>query len=328
MYPTIKNNSTDLSKERFNEHLNTFHTYTKKEKSKSSRRAYSFGWKKFKNWLKENDYSLPEEHDPIALLVGLFLSDMAKNSILRYKSLVSYHAAIKYHVYEQMGIILDHQEIRKAMRGIRNDLKQAPVKKTGIKIEHISTMFSDSQQSIRLIDLRDKALLLLGFSGAFRRSELIGINYEHISFDPEGISIHIPFSKSDQAGEGQHVEIPYKEGNKNCPIAVLLAWLNIAGIRSGPIFRPISKHGKILEKRLSDKSVALVVKKRGKNLFEDIKNISGHSLRRGFVLTAMENDVPALVIMNQTRHASFNTLKEYTLAKKNYKTNALNSLKF
>ena len=119
-------------------------------------------------------------------------------------------------------------------------------------------MVSSIGDSERLIDLRDKALLLLGFSGAFRRSELVGIDFEHISFDQEGVSILIPFSKTDQAGQGHHVEIPRRESSNNCPILALIKWLKASNIKNGPIFKPITKHGVILEQRLSGKAVSLI----------------------------------------------------------------------
>ena len=308
------------------DHAAAFHDYTKKKLAGESRRAYSFGWQKFQTWIQEHNYSLKQDANHVAFLVGAFLSDMAKSGALKYKSLVAYHAAIKSHVRDLYRMELDHPEIRNAMKGIRNDLKQAPVKKDAVKAEHISIMVTDLRNSTRLIDLRDRALLLLGFSGAFRRSELVGIDVEHITYDGEGISINIPYSKTDQIGAGQHIEIPRRPNAINCPITALNDWLTVSGITNGAIFRPINRHGAISNERLTGKSVANIVKKRAEGLFEDTANIAGHSLRRGFVMSSLEADVSVVSIMNQTRHASVNTLKEYSSEKKNYKTNALNAI--
>ena len=253
---------------------------------------------------------------------------MAKSGILKYRSLVSYHAAIKTYVRDIYRIELDHQEIRSAMKGIRNDLKQAPVKKEAIKAEHVSSMLAETSESSSLIDLRNRALLLLGFCGALRRSELVGIDLEHISFEKAGISINIPFSKTDQAGIGQHIEIPWRFHSENCAISALNEWLHASQITSGPIFRSINRHGKISSKRLNSRSVSVLLKNMSQTTFEDTKNIAGHSLRRGFVMSSLEADVSLVSIMNQTRHASVNTLKEYSCDRKNYKTNALNSINF
>jgi len=308
------------------DHIETLYEYTQKKLAPNSTLAYSFGWAKFETWLDEHGYSLNLNARDIALHVGAFLSDMAKTGSLKYRSLVSYHAAIKSHVRDKYQIELDHPEIKNAMKGIRNTLKQAPVKKEAIKAEHVSLMVSNLKNSSRLIDKRDRALLLLGFSGAFRRSELVSIEVEHISYDEEGISIHIPSSKTDQAGEGQHIEIPKRSNDENCPIEALMDWLKISGISRGTIFRSVTRHGAISSKNLTGKSVAEILKRRAKELFEDTKDISGHSLRRGFVMSSLEADVDLVSIMNQTRHASVNTLKEYSSDKKNYKTNALNSI--
>jgi integrase len=308
------------------DHAQTFHDYTKKRLAGESRRAYSFGWRKFETWTKEHGYVLQNDANYLAFLVGSFLSDMAKTGSLKYKSLVSYHAAIKSYIKDIFHIELDHPEIRSAMRGIRNELKQAPIKKEAVKAGHVATMVGRLNESGRLIDLRDRALLLIGFSGAFRRSELVGIDLEHISDDEEGISIRILYSKTDQAGEGQHVEIPKKSSTVNCPINALNIWLKASGITKGAIFRSINRHGAISDQRLSGKAVAEIVKKRAKGLFDDTANVAGHSLRRGFVMSSLEANVHIVSIMNQTRHASVNTLKEYSSEKKNYKTNALNSI--
>lgn len=316
--------STEFDLHIKNEHAKTFYDYTNKKLAKESRRSYSFGWKKFQTWISENGYTLKPIANEIAFLAGSFLSDMAKTGTLKYRSLVSYHAAIKTYVRDLYQIDLDHIEIRNAMKGIRNELKQTPMKKDSIKAENIKSMVCHLSGSEKLIDIRDRSLLLLGFSGAFRRSELAGIDLEHITFEDRGISIHIPFSKTDQDGRGQHVEIPYKYGSSNCCISSLKEWLRLSGISSGPLFRSITRHGSISQNRLNGKSIALIIKKRCKGFFEDTKNISGHSLRRGFVMSSLESDVPLVSIMNQTRHSSVNTLKEYSSDKKNYKTSALN----
>lgn len=212
----------DLPDQRFHEHVKTFQAYAQKEKSANSLRAYKFGWRKFNSWLGEHAYTLQQDENHVALLVGMFLSDMAARRLLKYKSLAAYYAAIKYHLYETMRIELDHPEVKKAMKGVRHELKQPPVKKEGLKAKHVSAALSNMQTSDHLIDLRDRALLLISFSAALRRSELVGIDLEHITYDPEGISIYIPYSKTDQSGNGQHVEIPKKANAFHCPVNALV----------------------------------------------------------------------------------------------------------
>jgi hypothetical protein len=122
------------------DHAKTFHDYTEKKLAKESRRSYAFGWRKFETWLQEHGYVLKKDENHIVLLVGAFLSDMARTGSLKYKSLVSYHAAIRSYVRDFFHIELDYPEIKKAMRGIHNELRHAPIKKKAVKAEHISSM--------------------------------------------------------------------------------------------------------------------------------------------------------------------------------------------
>lgn len=308
------------------EHVQNFYEYTQKSKSNSSRRTYQFGWNKFNTWLDDNGYTLGNAHKDIAMLVGMFLSDLAKKRELKPTSINTYLAAIKHHLWETQQIELDHPEIRRAMKGIRHDMRDIRKdKKEAILVNDLHAILDPLQGSNKLIDIRDKALLLLGFSGAFRRSELAGIYREHIQFDREGISILLPWSKTDQAGNGQVVQIPYGRNEHTCPIRALTAWLSATGINEGAVFRAITKHSVLQPKQITDKAIALIIKKRAGGLFDE-KNIAGHSLRRGLVTSALEARVSDTVVMRQTRHTSVNMLKEYYQDLKDYQNNALRSL--
>lgn len=307
------------------EHVQNFYEYTQKDKSDSSRRTYQFGWDRFNAWLDENGYSLGNSSNDIAFRVGMFLTDIAKKRQLKPTSINTYLAAIKHHLWETQKIELDHPEIRRAMKGIRNDMRDIRKdKKEAILVNDLHEILKPLQGSERPIDVRDKALLLLGFSGAFRRSELAGIHFEHIQFDREGISVLLPWSKTDQAGHGQVVQIPYGRNDNTCPILALKTWLYTAKIESGAVFRSITKHG-VIQGQMTDKAVSLIVKKRAAGLFNE-KNIAGHSLRRGLVTSALEAKVSDTVVMRQTRHTSVNMLKEYYQDLKDYQNNALRSL--
>ncbi len=307
------------------EHVRDFYEYTQKDKSASSRRTYAFGWAKFNEWCNENGYSLTNEKQ-IPLFVGSFVSHMAKESKLKYASLTTYLAAIKHYLWETRKIELDHPEIKRAMRGIRNEMRGIPKnKKKGIMLNDLREILKPLQSSKRLIDIRDCALLLIGFTGAFRRSELAGICFEHITFDREGISILLPFSKTDQSGKGQIVQIPRSRYEANCPVVALKTWIDAAQIGERAIFRSVNKHGVVSHSKLSEKAVALIVKKRGCGLF-DQKDIAGHSLRRGFVTSALEAKAPETLVMRQTRHKSVNMLKEYYQDVRDYQNNVVNIL--
>jgi integrase len=157
--------------------------------------------------------------------------------------------------------------------------------------------------------VRDRALLLIGFSGAFRRSELVGLNVEDLEFGADGVKIHIRKSKTDQEGAGQTIGIAH--GGALCPVRALKAWLEASDIITGPVFRGVTRHGRIQPGRLTDQVVANVVKASTGAAGLDPARYSGHSLRAGLVTQAAINGVQELAIMKQTRHKSSDMLRKY-----------------
>ena len=158
--------------------------------------------------------------------------------------------------------------------------------------------------------IRDKALLLTGFSGAFRRSELVSIQVENMSFVAEGVVIRLSHSKTDQEGVGQDVAIPYIKG-KYCAVKALKHWLHVSAISHGAIFRSITRYGKLSDNALSSQSVALLVKHYAKAIGIDWKRLSGHSLRVGMVTNAVRANADTRKIRQQTRHQSDAMLQGY-----------------
>jgi integrase len=157
---------------------------------------------------------------------------------------------------------------------------------------------------------RDRALLLIGFAGAFRRSELINLNYDDIEFVEQGLLINLRKSKTDQIGEGRKIAIPYARG-ATCPVQALKHWLEISRITDGPLFRPITRHGKIENFALSAHAVAIIVKDRAKTIGLDASKFSGHSLRAGLVTSAAQVGVSTWKIRQQTGHKSDAMLNRY-----------------
>jgi integrase len=161
-----------------------------------------------------------------------------------------------------------------------------------------------------VIGLRDKALLLVGFAGAFRRSELVAINCTDIEWVDQGMVVHIRRSKTDQAGEGRKVGLPFARG-RHCPVLALKQWLEAANITSGPLFRSVTKHGQIGEAPLSPEAVAVIVKKRAQAIGLDSAKYSGHSLRAGLVTSAAQAGISNWKIKAQTGHKSDAMLTRY-----------------
>lgn len=158
--------------------------------------------------------------------------------------------------------------------------------------------------------LRDKALLLLGFSAALRRSELVALNVEDIRFTREGAMVHIRKSKTDQHANGSWLAIPRVRG-RYCPCKALKAWMNTAGSDSGPLFSRLGRYGEIRNTRLSAQSVALIIKDRAMSVGLDPERLSGHSLRAGFATDAAAAGVASFRIRAQTRHGSDAMLNRY-----------------
>ena len=149
--------------------------------------------------------------------------------------------------------------------------------------------------------IRDRALLLLGFAGAFRRSELVGLNVADLEFVDQGLIVHLRRSKTDQEGVGRKVAIPYARGSA-CPVKAAKDWLTAAGISEGPLFRPVTRHGHMAEERLSGHAVAKIVKARAAAVGLNAKGYSGHSLRAGLITSAAMLGVSIWKIKAQSGH--------------------------
>jgi len=172
------------------------------------------------------------------------------------------------------------------------DLKEKrtiPDKRTAVVIEDIRAMVNTLGGS--LIDIRDRALILIGFAGAIRRLELVAIMMDDIEFNSDGLTITMQNGQTDQEGQGYKKSIPYGGHSDTCPVRSLQGWLQTANITSGPLFRRINRHGQIGTTALSDQSVALIVKKLAKAAGLDERKYSGHSLRSGSITTAAMNNL-------------------------------------
>jgi len=167
----------------------------------------------------------------------------------------------------------------------------------------------------------------MGFSGGFRRNEIVSLDYDDLDFVTEGLKISIKRSKTDQFGEGSVKGLPYFDNTKYCPVLSLKNWIEISKIRSGPLFRRFSKGTKLSEKRLTDQTVALLIKKYLKIAGIDSKNYSGHSLRSGFATSAAEAGVEERNIMSMTGHKSPEMVRRYIKEANIFKNNALNKIK-
>jgi len=162
-----------------------------------------------------------------------------------------------------------------------------------------------------LIGLRDRVLILLGFAGAFRRSEVAGLNVADLEFSRDGLAVTLRRSKTDQEAQGRKIGIPYGSNPETCPVRTLQAWLERAGLTEGPVFRSLNRHGQIQPGRLSGADVARIVKKLAQRAGLDPAKYAGHSLRAGHATSAAASGASERSIMNQTGHRSVQMVRRY-----------------
>lgn len=203
--------------------------------------------------------------------------------------------------------------VKRTMQGIRRTLGAKQRRVTALMKDDLLEMMVYVDQQMPMRAARDKALILVGFAGAFRRSELVGLRHEDMTHYDTGVELLLRRSKTDQEGVGRTVFIPYARGNR-CPVKLLQNWLALAAIHSGPLFRPINRHDQIVgQKALTPQSVALIVKACMRKLAGDeaAKMVAGHSLRAGYCTEAATAGLQPYQIREQTGHRSDVTLARY-----------------
>ena len=185
----------------------------------------------------------------------------------------------------------------------------------------------DKEKIEEIKKLRDRSIILIGFSGGFRRNEIVSLDYEDLDFVQEGLKITLKRSKTDQFGEGSLKGLPYFDNSQYCPVVSMRKWIDISKINSGPIFRRFTKGSKLSDNRLSDQTVALLIKDYLKLAGIESRNYSGHSLRSGFATSAAESGAEERSIMAMTGHKSTEMVRRYIKEANLFKNNALNKLK-
>lgn len=198
--------------------------------------------------------------------------------------------------------------VRATLRGIRRSHGTAQRQAKPLMRDGLFTVLDMTGSDIR--DVRDRALLLLGFAGGFRRSELVGLDVSDIEHVRQGIIVTLRHSKTDQEGTGRKIGIPLGR-TRWCPVAAITRWLDIAGITEGPMFRPVDRHGNVGAGRLSGEAVSIVVRERVAAADIDPTGYSGHSLRAGFATSAAQAGVSTLKIRAQTGHTSDAMVSRY-----------------
>ena len=293
-------------------------------KSKNTLRAYKSDFKDFGIFCSRHGFnSLPSEPRTVSLYLT-HLSKISKVSTLR-RRLVSISM-----VHKLKGFYLDikHPVIIDNLMGIRRVKGSIQRGKKPILAKHLKSIINviNSSEINNLVKLRDKSIILLGFSGGFRRSELISIDYDDLEFVEEGLKIDIKKSKTDQFGEGMIKGLPYFANEVYCPVTNLRKWIDESHIKYGPIFRRFFKGSILTNNRLTDQTVALLIKKYLNLAGIENANFAGHSLRSGFATVAAESGADERSIMAMTGHKSTQMVRRYIKEANIFKNNALNKI--
>ena len=289
-------------------------------------RAYKSDFNDFGLFCAQNGFkSLPSEPKIVALYLTYLSTKDAKMSTLK-RRLVSIGV-----IHKLKGHYLDtkHPSIIENIMGIKRRKGSIQKGKKPLLISSLKTIIDtiDQKNKEKIKILRDRSIILIGFSGGFRRNEIVSLNYDDLDFVPEGLKIKIKRSKTDQFGEGAIKALPYFDNSQYCPVVSLKNWIDIARINSGALFRRFSKGSRLTEKRLTDQTVALLIKEYLQLAGIDNKNYSGHSLRSGFATSAAESGAEERSIMAMTGHKSSEMVRRYIKEANLFKNNALNKIK-
>ena len=298
----------------------------KSSKAKNTVRAYKSDFNDFGLFCAKNGFkSLPTEPKIVSLYLTYLSTKDSKMSTLK-RRLVSIGV-----IHKLKGHYLDtkHPSIIENIMGIKRRKGSVQKGKKPILISNLKEIINviDKQKIEKIKKLRDRSIILIGFSGGFRRNEIVSLNYEDLDFVKEGLKITLRRSKTDQFGEGSLKGLPYFDSPEYCPVVSIQNWLNLSEINSGPLFRRFTKGSKLSEKRLTDQTVALLIKEYLELTGIDSKNYSGHSLRSGFATSAAEAGAEERSIMAMTGHKSTEMVRRYIKEANLFKNNALNKIK-
>jgi len=282
-------------------------------KSENTLRAYQSDYKDFSLFCSKNGFqAMPTQPKIIALYIT-HLSTFSKYSTLkrRLASISILHKTKGHYIDTKHPIIMENLMGIKRTNG-SNQKGKKPLLINDLKI--LIKVIDESKEKDKR-KIRDKALLLIGFAGGFRRSELVNIEYDDVEFVSEGVKIFVKKSKTDQSGEGMIKAIPYFENKNFCPVKALKKWIKIIDFKNSKIFN------------ISDKNVALIIKKYANQAGLDGYKYAGHSLRSGFATSTAESGAEERNIMAMTGHKSTEMVRRYIKEANLFKNNALNKIK-
>ena len=276
-------------------------------KAENSRRAYRSDWHHFESWCHSHDlFYLPAAPETVAFYLSALAADHKPSSLQRkLTSITKAHQAAGFPTPASMQNAI----VGETMKGIRRTLGTAQSGKEPLVTTDILKMLNALGEG--LLNCRDRALLLVGFAGGFRRSELVNLDVEDITETADGLVVQVRRSKTDPEAKGMTVALPYGSVAATCPVRSYREWITAGGIKTGPAFRSVDRHGRVCSGRMNAGSVARLIKRTTEAAGLDPASYAGHSLRAGFATQAFLNGAAEVSIMRQTRHKSLNTLRKY-----------------
>ena len=298
----------------------------KNSKANNTVRAYKSDFNDFSLFCVKNGLKpLPSEPKIVSLYLTHLSTKEVKMSTLK-RRLVSIGV-----IHRLKGYYLDtkHPSIIENIMGIKRRKGSIQKGKKPLLINNLKQLINviDEYNNQEIKKLRDRSIILIGFAGGFRRAELVSLDYDDLDFVIEGLKINIKRSKTDQFGEGSTKALPYLDNSNYCPVLSLKNWIKLTNINSGPLFRRFTKGSRLTINRLTDQSVALLIKKYLNLAGIENKDYSGHSLRSGFATSAAESGVEERSIMAMTGHKSTEMVRRYIKEANLFKNNALNKIK-
>jgi len=303
--------------------------YAAAARAKNTVRAYRFAWADFTDWCQDQEVrSLPANADDVARYIGELAQRGLKTATiqLRLASIAQAHKAADQEPPTRAAAV------RMVWAGIKRTHGTAQDGKSPLLLEDLRAANARLQRSRsskrgpRLRLWRDRAILLVGFATACRRSELVGLEVADVVLSRAGATITLRRSKTDQEGAGRKIGVPWGSSPELCPLKALQAWQDAAGITTGPLFRAVDRHGNVGDRALSSDAVALIVKARVAQIGLDPARYAGHSLRAGLATSAAAADVSERTIAQQTGHKSMDILRRYIRDADLFRHNAAGAL--
>lgn len=294
--------------------------YALNSKAANTLRAYRADWRKFTAWCDERQLiPLPATAETVAMFAAeLAGAEKASTLQRRMSAIAEAHRAAGFESPTRAGIV------QNVLAGVRRAHGSAQEGKAALLTQDILAMVATCDED--LAGLRDRALILLGFAGAFRRGELVALRVGDLTFTSSGLVIAVRRSKTDQEGQGAKKGIPFGASERSCPVHAVRKWLEAARLSSGPVFRGVNRWSQVQSISLSDRAVALIVKRLATAAGLNPKLYAGHSLRAGLATQAAMNGVEERLIQNQTGHKSVNVLRRYIRDGNLFRQNAAGSV--